>query len=139
MSHRADEQTWWRAKTSTAMQQQNTSDSSEELQHQEYLIKLKNNLNDEMTFEFIKELTETLNNMTTKASSVKNNTIINDLCKEKGIASALIITDTQDKIVYVNEKFESDTGYKAHEVMGKNCRFLQVQLNSFNKLTLVKE
>ena len=42
--------------------------------------------------------------------------------------TAIIITDhnAQDKpIVYVNTAFERITGYKAAEVLGRNCRFLQ--------------
>ena len=28
-------------------------------------------------------------------------------------------------LIYINRKFEEMTGYSVHEVMGRNCRFLQ--------------
>ena len=37
----------------------------------------------------------------------------------------IIITDLQARIEYVNEAFTQTTGYSAHEVIGKNPRFLQ--------------
>ena len=43
-------------------------------------------------------------------------------------ASGIIITDNQqpdNPIVFCNEKFIQMTGYNRHEVMGRNCRFLQ--------------
>lgn len=42
--------------------------------------------------------------------------------------SALIITDSKagnDPIIFANKAFYDLTGYKEHEVIGKNCRFLQ--------------
>ncbi len=33
--------------------------------------------------------------------------------------------DPQQPLIFVNEGFEYTTGYKHHEVLGKNCRFLQ--------------
>lgn len=39
--------------------------------------------------------------------------------------ASIIITDNQGNIEYVNPKFEEVTGYKAHEVLGKNPRLLK--------------
>jgi PAS domain S-box-containing protein len=53
------------------------------------------------------------------------------LLRERALASSadgvLIISMTLPKqpIIYVNHAFESITGYEAHEVLGRNCRFLQ--------------
>ena len=40
----------------------------------------------------------------------------------------VVITDTQRRIVYVNETFEKTTGYKAKEVLGENPRILKSDL-----------
>ena len=51
--------------------------------------------------------------------------------QERAIASSqsgIVITDClrpNNTVVYVNSAFEKITGYKASEVIGKNCRFLQ--------------
>ncbi len=51
--------------------------------------------------------------------------------QERAIAashSGIVITDWRipnNPVVYVNSAFEKITGYKASEVMGRNCRFLQ--------------
>lgn len=51
--------------------------------------------------------------------------------QERAIASShngIVITDcllSNNAVVYVNPAFEKITGYKASEVIGKNCRFLQ--------------
>ena len=39
--------------------------------------------------------------------------------------ATIIITDTEAKIEYVNQKFCDLTGYKPHEVLGRSPRFLQ--------------
>ena len=51
--------------------------------------------------------------------------------QERAIAathSGIVITDWRiryNPVVYVNSAFEKITGYKASEIIGKNCRFLQ--------------
>jgi PAS domain S-box-containing protein len=51
--------------------------------------------------------------------------------QERAIASShngIVITDYRlpnNPVVYVNAAFEKITGYETHEVMGRNCRFLQ--------------
>jgi PAS domain S-box-containing protein len=51
--------------------------------------------------------------------------------QERAIASShngIVITDYRtpnNSIVYVNPAFERISGYESHEVIGKNCRFLQ--------------
>jgi diguanylate cyclase (GGDEF)-like protein/PAS domain S-box-containing protein len=50
---------------------------------------------------------------------------------ERAIAASsngIVITDANqpnNPAIYVNSAFETITGYKAHEVIGQNCRFLQ--------------
>ncbi len=39
--------------------------------------------------------------------------------------SAVVVTDTDAQIVYVNEAFSQMTGYEPHEVLGQNPRFLK--------------
>jgi PAS domain S-box-containing protein len=39
--------------------------------------------------------------------------------------NSIVITDTQRKIIYVNEVFETTTGYKKEEVLGKNPNILK--------------
>lgn len=42
--------------------------------------------------------------------------------------SGVMITDAQaegDPIIYVNDRFTQITGYESHEVIGRNCKFLQ--------------
>ena len=52
------------------------------------------------------------------------------------VSDMVMITDLGDKdarnhkILYVNESFEQQTGYKAHEIIGKNPRFLQGEKTS---------
>nr|AML78122.1 putative LOV domain-containing protein [Helonias bullata] len=44
------------------------------------------------------------------------------------IPTAFVVTDALEPdfpIIYVNTVFESSTGYRADEVLGRNCRFLQ--------------
>lgn len=44
------------------------------------------------------------------------------------IPSAIVVSDAMEPdfpIIYVNKVFESTTGYRADEVLGRNCRFLQ--------------
>ncbi|XP_017222575.1 adagio protein 3 [Daucus carota subsp. sativus] len=44
------------------------------------------------------------------------------------IPSSIVVSDALDPdspIIYVNSVFESVTGYRADEVLGRNCRFLQ--------------
>ena len=44
------------------------------------------------------------------------------------VRSAILIADASDpdlQIVYMNPAFETLTGYRPREVLGKNCRFLQ--------------
>ncbi|MGK5090910.1 PAS domain S-box protein [Deltaproteobacteria bacterium TL4] len=43
---------------------------------------------------------------------------------------AILITDPDANIEYVNPKFEKMTGYSRHEVQGKNCNILQSGRNS---------
>jgi len=43
---------------------------------------------------------------------------------------SVVITDPQNNITYVNEKFTEVTGYKAEEVLGGNPRFLKSGLTS---------
>nr|AML77587.1 putative LOV domain-containing protein [Bryopsis plumosa] len=46
---------------------------------------------------------------------------------------SLVVTDTRcpdHPIVFVNDSFESQTGYSRGEVIGKNCRFMQAPLNT---------
>jgi PAS domain S-box-containing protein len=38
---------------------------------------------------------------------------------------ALVLTDTERKIVWVNKGFETMTGYKTHEAVGRKPNFLQ--------------
>ncbi|CAD6253590.1 unnamed protein product [Miscanthus lutarioriparius] len=43
-------------------------------------------------------------------------------------AAAIIAADAAEvdfPVIYVNAAFEAATGYRAHEVLGRNCRFLQ--------------
>ncbi|WP_374163593.1 PAS domain-containing protein [Arcticibacter sp. MXS-1] len=43
--------------------------------------------------------------------------------------SGIIITDNQlrdNPIIYCNHTFEKMTGYSRHEIIGRNCRFLQM-------------
>ena len=42
---------------------------------------------------------------------------------------SVIITDEQGRIMYVNQKFTADTGYRADEVLGKNPRILNAGLS----------
>ncbi len=44
--------------------------------------------------------------------------------------NSIIITDADNKIVYVNDVFEDDTGYTKEEVLGKNPRILKSGENS---------
>ncbi|XP_006364042.2 adagio protein 3 [Solanum tuberosum] len=42
--------------------------------------------------------------------------------------SSIVVSDALDPdlpVIYVNSAFESSTGYRADEVLGRNCRFLQ--------------
>lgn len=44
------------------------------------------------------------------------------------IPSSIVVSDAMEPdfpIIYVNKVFESTTGYRADEVLGRNCRFLQ--------------
>ncbi|GMH38007.1 hypothetical protein BSKO_05891 [Bryopsis sp. KO-2023] len=46
---------------------------------------------------------------------------------------SLVVTDTRlsdHPIVFVNDSFETQTGYSRSEVVGKNCRFMQAPLNT---------
>ncbi len=43
----------------------------------------------------------------------------------ENLSEAVVITDIEGKIEYVNPAFERITGYKLHEVIGKNPRFLK--------------
>jgi len=43
----------------------------------------------------------------------------------ENLSEAVMITDVEGKIEYVNPAFERITGYKLHEVIGKNPRFLK--------------
>ncbi|CAD6256792.1 unnamed protein product [Miscanthus lutarioriparius] len=43
-------------------------------------------------------------------------------------AAAIVVADAVEvdfPVIYVNAAFEAATGYRAHEVLGRNCRFLQ--------------
>ncbi|CAN6363118.1 unnamed protein product [Urochloa humidicola] len=43
-------------------------------------------------------------------------------------AAAIVVADAAEAdfpVIYVNAAFEAATGYRAHEVLGRNCRFLQ--------------
>jgi len=44
----------------------------------------------------------------------------------------VIMTDAERKIVYVNERFEKATGYKAQEVLGQNPKILKSELQDEN-------
>lgn len=51
--------------------------------------------------------------------------------------SSVLITDTDAKIVYVNQTFLEQTGYRSEEVIGQNPRFLQSEkslLNDYRKM-----
>ena len=61
--------------------------------------------------------------------SDKNADISADVLKQSFAAApcGFVITDCQQKdnpVIFVNRAFERITGYKAEEVLGKNCRFL---------------
>ncbi len=49
----------------------------------------------------------------------------NDLCLFRNLADAILITDVQGTIEYVNPAFEAMTGYPSGEVIGKNPRLLK--------------
>ena len=36
------------------------------------------------------------------------------------------LTAPDEPLIYINEAFEKLTGYQASEIVGRNCRFLQV-------------
>lgn len=43
----------------------------------------------------------------------------------KAISQGVLVTDANRNIVSANDAFEAITGYHFHEVVGRNCRFLQ--------------
>lgn len=45
-------------------------------------------------------------------------------------SNAVLITDDQMRIIYVNEKFEKISGYSEREVIGKNPRFFKIKQNA---------
>lgn len=49
----------------------------------------------------------------------------NDLCLLRDLGDAILITDLEGKIEYVNPAFEAMTGYVADEVIGKTPRLLK--------------
>ena len=50
---------------------------------------------------------------------------------------SLVVTSAGDEnLVFVNKSFEEQTGYRSEEVLGKNCRFLQVRTISQHILDL---
>lgn len=56
--------------------------------------------------------------------------------------SGIIITDNRqpdNPIVYCNKAFETITGYKKNEIIGHNCRFLQLQDRMQNERSELKE
>lgn len=56
--------------------------------------------------------------------------------------SAIIITDATDTdypIVYMNSSFETLTGYRREDVIGKNCRFLQGEETDQPSLSTLRE
>lgn len=45
----------------------------------------------------------------------------------RGVAEAVMLTDREDRIVFVNEAFEAMTGYACDEVVGRTPRFLRAE------------
>lgn len=60
-----------------------------------------------------RSITETLHLLELAIDGAKEGITISDM------------KDPQRPLIFVNEGFEYTTGYKHHEVLGKNCRFLQ--------------
>ena len=53
---------------------------------------------------------------------------LRELLDEEDIEMGVVISNPHlddNPLIYVNEKFLSDCGYSAEEVVGRNCRFLQ--------------
>ena len=42
-------------------------------------------------------------------------------------------------LIYVNKRFQEETGYDAHEVLGRNCRFLQGPSTTLDSVVSLKE